>query len=73
VEDNIVLDSAAPGIVIKRATALKLNRNKVMGAGGRGFMIVDGAKVLEMVGNASDANQGPRFMLRDGTIAGHGG
>ena len=68
VEDNIVSGSAAPGIAVNNATALKLNRNKVGGARAPGFMIVDGAKVLEMVGNASASNWGPRFMLRGGTI-----
>jgi parallel beta-helix repeat protein len=71
VEDNIVSGSGAPGIAVNNATALKLNRNQVTGARGPGFMIVEGATVVEMVGNAADSNQGPRFMLRGGTIAGY--
>jgi parallel beta-helix repeat protein len=71
VEDNIVSGSGAPGIVVTNATALKLNRNQVTGARAPGFVIVDGATAVEMVGNAADSNQGPRFMLRGGTIAGH--
>jgi hypothetical protein len=68
-EENIVSGSAAPGIVVNAATALKLRCNKVTGAEGPGFVIVNGANVLEMVGNAADSNQGPRFLLRRSTIA----
>lgn len=73
VEENIVSGSADPGIVVKEATALKLNRNKVTRTMAPGFVFVDGARVVEMIGNAADGNQGPRFMLRGGTIAGHEG
>jgi hypothetical protein len=69
VEGNIVSGSGMSGIAINAATALKLNRNQVTGAKGAGVVIVDGAKVLEMVGNASNGNVGPRFLLRGGTIA----
>lgn len=68
-EENIVVRSGGPGIRINGATALKLNRNKVTGAKGPGFSIINSAKVLEMVGNAADSNKGPRFMLRRSTIA----
>jgi hypothetical protein len=70
VEDNLVVGSALPGISVNGATALKLNRNRVTRAGAAGFAIVSGARVLEMLGNAADSNQGPRFLLRDSTIAG---
>lgn len=73
VEENIVSGTADPGIVVKAATALKLNRNKVTGTMGPGFVFMEGATVVEMIGNAADGIQGPRFMLRDGTIAGHDG
>ncbi|MBW1859782.1 MAG: right-handed parallel beta-helix repeat-containing protein [Deltaproteobacteria bacterium] len=73
VEENIVSGTADPGIVVKAATALKLNRNKVTGTMAPGFVFVDGATVVEMIGNAADGNQGPRFMLRGSTIAGHEG
>jgi class 3 adenylate cyclase len=69
IEENIVSGSASPGIAINGATALRLNRNKVTGANAPGISIVAGSKVLEMVGNAADSNQGPRFVLRGGTIA----
>ena len=69
VEDNLVAGAGAPGIAIHGATALKLNRNRVKGAKAPGFMIASGAKVLEMVGNAADSNDGPRFVLQGGTIA----
>ena len=68
IERNFVADSNAPGIAIDGATALKLNHNRVTGAKGAGFIIVRGAKVLEMAGNASEANEGPRFVVRDATI-----
>ncbi len=69
IEDNIVSGTAGPGIAVNSSTALKLNHNKVKGATGPGFVIRGGAKVLEMVGNAADSNSGPRFMLRESTIA----
>jgi len=69
IEDNVVSGAAASGIAIHDATALRLNRNRVTGAKGPGFTIVSGAAILEMVGNAADGNEGPRFLLRDGTIA----
>jgi hypothetical protein len=69
IEENIVSGIAAPGIAINSATALKLNQNQVKDTNGPGFIIKDGANILEMVGNAADWNQGPRFMLRGSTIA----
>jgi len=67
-ENNLVSGSGAPGIAVDGATALRLNRNQVTGAKGAGIVIVNGARVLEMVGNAADSNAGPRFVLRDATI-----
>ncbi|MFQ5844698.1 MAG: DUF1565 domain-containing protein [Planctomycetota bacterium] len=69
VEDNLVSGSRAAGIAINGATALALNHNRVTRANGPGFVIVAGAEVGEMVGNAADSNQGPRFLLRGGKIA----
>ena len=69
IEDNIVSGTGATGIAINGATALKLNRNQVRGANAPGIAIVSGAKVLEMVGNAADSNEGPRFVLRASWIA----
>jgi hypothetical protein len=68
VEDNVVAGSAASGIAIDGAIALKLNRNRVTRAKGPGFVIVRGAHVTEMIGNAADSNAGPRFVLRGATI-----
>ena len=68
IEENIVSGSSAPGIAVNGATALKLNRNKVTGARGPGFVITKGATVVEMVQNVSDSNKGPRFMLRNSSI-----
>jgi adenylate cyclase len=69
IEHNIVSGTGAPGIAVNGATALKLNRNQVRGANAPGIAIVSGAKVLEMVGNAADSNEGPRFVLRASRIA----
>jgi hypothetical protein len=71
VERNIVSGSGSPGIVVTGATALKLNHNEVTGAQAPGFLVTNDGNVLEMIGNASYLNRGPRFMLRGGTIAGH--
>lgn len=69
IEKNMVADSRRPGISVNGSTALKLNYNKVTGAKtAPGFVILNGARVREMKGNASDSNRGPRFMLKDGTI-----
>jgi len=68
-EENMVAGSAGAGISIDGATAIRLNHNKVTRADAPGFVIRDEGKVLEMVGNAADSNRGPRFMLRNGTIA----
>ncbi len=68
-EENIVSDSGAPGIAINGSTALKLNHNKVTRAKAPGFVIANGSKVLEMIGNSADSNHGPRFLLRGSTIA----
>ena len=65
----MVSGSGSPGIVVSNATALKLNDNKVKGADGPGFLIINRGKVLEMTGNAADSNRGPRFVGRGGTIA----
>lgn len=72
--DNCVEGSLRAGIAIDGSTALELNDNKVTGAReAPGFVILDGAVVVEMKGNASDSNQGPRFVLRGGTIEGESG
>ena len=65
IEDNMVAGSKLPGIAVNGSTALRLNRNKVTDTKqAPGFVIVNGAKVREMIDNAADSNQGPRFMLR---------
>jgi parallel beta-helix repeat protein len=70
IEDNMVVGSELPGIAVNGSTALRLNRNKVTGTKeAPGFVIVSGAKVREMIGNVSDSNKGPRFVVgRDATI-----
>jgi hypothetical protein len=70
VTDNRVCDTAAPGIAINQATALKLERNEVTGAKAVGFAIVAGSTVWEMTDNAADATTGPRFVLKDSVIKG---
>ncbi|MHC4952402.1 MAG: right-handed parallel beta-helix repeat-containing protein [Planctomycetota bacterium] len=69
IEDNVVSGSGVSGIAVHKATALKLNRNRVTGAKGPGFVIAGGAIVREMVGNAANGNAGPRFLLHEGNIA----
>lgn len=68
IEGNMVSGSALPGIAINGSTALKLNNNQVTGANAPGFVIVNGAVIYEMKGNAADLNKGPRFMLQKGAI-----
>jgi len=73
IEDNMVAGSKLPGIAVNGSTALRLNRNEVTGTKeGPGFVIVNGAVVREMIGNAADLNKGPRFVLGGGTIGGTG-
>jgi len=69
IEGNVVSGSGAAGIAVNDSVALELNRNQVTGAKGPGFAIVNGARILEMVGNAADGNLGPRFLLHGGRIA----
>jgi hypothetical protein len=69
IEGNVVSRTGAPGISINGAIALRLCRNEVTGANAPGIAIVSGSKVMEMVGNAADSNEGPRFVLRASTIA----
>jgi hypothetical protein len=74
IEDNMVAWSKLPGIAVNGSTALRLNRNQVTGTKeAPGFVIMNGAVVREMIGNASDSNKGPRFVLGGGgTIDGTG-
>jgi hypothetical protein len=65
---NRVCRSGASGIAIHGSTALRLNGNRVTEARAPGFVLVSGARVLEMVDNASDANQGPGYMVAGATI-----
>ncbi|MHC4223454.1 MAG: right-handed parallel beta-helix repeat-containing protein, partial [Planctomycetota bacterium] len=69
VEDNVVWDSALAGIAVHGATALRLDRNQVTRAGAPGFMLTAGARIQQMVANASHANRGPPFVLMDATVA----
>jgi len=64
VEDNMVMHSEYPNITINGSTALKLNRNKVLGLGDSpGITIVNESVVNEMIGNAVENGEGPRFMV----------
>lgn len=74
ITDNIVAGSKMPGIAVNGSTALKLNGNKVTGVKqGPGFMLVAGALIREMTGNAADSNAGPRFMARDAKFGARAG
>ena len=74
IEDNMVVGSIQSGIAVNGSTALRLNRNKVADTKeAPGFVIVNGSKVLEMIGNTSDSNKGPRFVLGSGASIGETG
>jgi hypothetical protein len=67
----MVAESNLSGIAVNDSTALRLNRNKVTGTKeGPGFVIVNGGKVHKMIGNASDSNKGPRFVIGRDEIVG---
>ena len=59
IEDNLVSGSKGAGIAVHGASALRLNGNRVTGASGPGIVLVAGARILEMKGNA-----GPDYMVR---------
>ncbi len=71
IEDNMVAESNLSGIAVNDSTALRLNRNKVTDTKeAPGFVIVNGGKVRKMIGNASDSNKGPRFVIGRDEIVG---
>ncbi|MFQ5653934.1 MAG: right-handed parallel beta-helix repeat-containing protein, partial [Planctomycetota bacterium] len=70
IEANVVSDCDWAGIAVNGSTVLKLNRNQVTRTKAPGFVIAMGAVVHEMIGNAADSTQGPRFLLRDSTVHG---
>ena len=64
IEDNMVMHSEYPSITINGSIALKLNRNKVVGLGKTpGITIVNESVVYEMIGNAVENGESPRFMV----------
>lgn len=64
IEDNMVMHSQQPNITINNSTALKLNRNKVLGLDNSpGITIVNESVVYEMIGNAVENGESPRFMV----------
>jgi hypothetical protein len=64
IEDNKVMHSERPDIAINGATALKLNRNMVLGRGvSPGILIVNKSRVGEMIGNGVESGIRPRFMM----------
>jgi hypothetical protein len=64
IEENMVVGSIMPGITVNGSTALRLNRNKVACTKeAPGVLIVNDGKVNEMLDNASDSNNGPRFAV----------
>ncbi len=69
VDDNLVVGSRQIGIAIKGATVLHLDRNRVRDSRqGPGIAIVGGSRVLQMEGNISEANMGPRFVAEKGSF-----
>jgi len=85
IEDNMVTGSKLPSIAVNGSTALRLNRNKVTDSNqAPAFVIVNGSKVREMIGNAADSGQAfgpprfarigpPRFVLGRGASIGETG
>jgi hypothetical protein len=69
IEENMVVWSKRPGIAVDGSTALRFNRNKVTCTKeAPGVLILNDGKVHEMLDNASDSNEGPRFMVRKKSI-----
>ncbi|MFP7755170.1 right-handed parallel beta-helix repeat-containing protein [Thermodesulfobacteriota bacterium B35] len=74
IDDNLVVGSRQVGIAVKGATVLHLNRNRIRDTRqGPGVAIVAGSRVLQMEGNISRANMGPRFVAENGSFAGPAG
>ena len=69
VEDNFVARTARPGIAIFGASILRLDRNRIAQAKDAGISIVKDAHVLQMRANVVQEAEGPRFFLRDATVA----
>ena len=70
VDDNLVVGSRQAGIAIKGSTVLQLDRNRIRDTRrGPGIAMVNGSRVLQMKGNISEANMGPRFVAGRGTFA----
>jgi len=64
IEDNMVMHSKRPNLTINCSTALKLNRNKILGLGDSpGIIIVNESVVYEMIGNGVENGERPRFMV----------
>lgn len=69
IEGNMVANSRLSGISVNNSTVLRLNRNRVTGTQqGAGITIVNEAVIKEMIGNASDSNNGLRFMVNNGKV-----
>ncbi len=72
IEENMIANSKDPAIAINNSTALRLNRNQVVGVkGSPGILVVNQGVVAEMLGNTVDSdNNGPRFMVEKGSQVG---
>ena len=70
IEDNVVARSGRQAFALQGVTILALNRNRATGTTGPAFVIVGGATVREMVGNAAQGGEGPRYVLSEGTVEG---
>lgn len=69
IEDNLVSGASRGGIAVDASRALRLLRNRVTGVSGPGFLLVEGAVVDDMAGNAASGNEGPRFMAHGAKVA----
>jgi len=72
IEGNLVARTARPGIAVFGANVLTLDANRIAHAKGGGISIMSGARVLQMKDNVAHAIDGPRFVLRDATVAPQG-
>ena len=68
VEANRIRGARLAGIAVNGATLRRLNENAIEDTQGAGLTIVNGARVLEMRGNAVHATKGPAYVLQGSTV-----
>lgn len=64
IEENMVTETKQPAVTVNKSIGLKLNHNKVTNADNSpGITIVNDSVVYEMVGNAVENDNSPRFLV----------